>query len=161
MRPHETSGMGSPVGMRSPGGWGTAAAGRGSGESSRVSTEFSLSASELQAMTHCPPRWSGQASWRRRQDFLRLVANALDEPADFFLLVDKSHKLAADYEPDDLVNLKTYPVTVSLGDLRLRKAIMPAVTGDGARRERRTGSRCSSHPGTGPSSTRSTSTRGR
>jgi D-alanyl-D-alanine carboxypeptidase len=54
------------------------------------------------------------------------VADALDEPADFFLLVDKSHKLASDYEPDDLVTLKNYPVAVSSGDLRLRKSIMPA-----------------------------------
>jgi zinc D-Ala-D-Ala carboxypeptidase len=92
----------------------------------RVSTEFSLSSSELEAMTQSLPPEIRTGIMAGQQDFLRLVANVLDEPADFFILVDKNHKLAASYEPDDLVNLKTYPVTVSLGDLQLRKAIMPA-----------------------------------
>lgn len=94
---------------------------------SRVSPEFSLSATELETMTNDLPAGIQAGIMAAPQDFLRLVANALDEPADFFLLVDKSHRLASDYEPDDLVNLKAYPVTVSLGDLHLRKAIMPAV----------------------------------
>jgi D-alanyl-D-alanine carboxypeptidase len=60
------------------------------------------------------------------EDFLRLVAKALDEPASLFVLVDKMHTLAADFAPDDLVNLKAYPLKVSWGDIFLRRAILPA-----------------------------------
>ena len=60
-------------------------------------------------------------------DFLRLVAKTLDEPVGFFVLVDKSHTLPPGFAPDDLVNLKDYPLTVSWGDILLRKAILPAV----------------------------------
>jgi len=97
------------------------------GGSSRVSTEISLSSSELEAMTRGLPREIRTGIMAHQQDFLHLLASVLDEPADFFLLVDKRHTLSAGYEPGDLVSLKTYPVTVSLGDLQLRKAIMPAV----------------------------------
>jgi zinc D-Ala-D-Ala carboxypeptidase len=95
--------------------------------SSRVSTEFSLSSSDLEAMTLALPQEIRSGIMANQQDFLRLVATALEEPAELFVLVDKHHALSADYEPGDLVNLKAYPVTVSLGDLKLRTAIMPAV----------------------------------
>jgi D-alanyl-D-alanine carboxypeptidase len=94
---------------------------------SRVTPELSLSRADLQAMTQSLPRGIRTAITANQQDFQRLLADVLDEPADFFILVDKSHTLAPDYEPDDLVNLKIYPLTVSWGDLFLRKAIMPAV----------------------------------
>jgi len=94
---------------------------------SRITTNIALSSSELEAMTQSLPQGIRAGILASPQDFLRLVGNALDEPAIFFHLVDKRHPLAADYEPEDLVNLKAYPLSVSWGDILLRKAIMPAV----------------------------------
>lgn len=42
-------------------------------------------------------------------------------------LVDKTHGMAADFEPSDLVSLNDYRLQVSRNDLRLRRAIMEAV----------------------------------
>jgi D-alanyl-D-alanine carboxypeptidase len=41
--------------------------------------------------------------------------------------VDKRRSLRPDYEPADLASLNEYPLAVTRKDLRLRKAIMPAV----------------------------------
>jgi zinc D-Ala-D-Ala carboxypeptidase len=94
---------------------------------SRISAEFSLSTSDLQAMTKDLPQAIRNGILADQQGFLQLLAGALDQPAEFFVLVDKRHTLASDYEPDDLVNVKDYSLNVSWGDLLLRKAIMPAV----------------------------------
>jgi D-alanyl-D-alanine carboxypeptidase len=59
------------------------------------------------------------------RDFLRLVARVLNEPAVFFLLVDKKHLLDSTYEPADLVSLRAYSFSVSWGDVSVRKAIIP------------------------------------
>ena len=96
-------------------------------ESSRISAEFALTAAELQAMTQALPEGMRAGIMASPRDFLDLVAATLDEPADFFVLVDKTHKLPSDYAPDDLVNLKAYPLNVSWGDLLVRKAIVPAM----------------------------------
>ena len=93
----------------------------------RIDAEFALSASELRAMTQSLPQEIQARILASPVDFLRLVAMTLDEPASFFVLVDKSHALPADFAPDDLVNLKAYPLNVSWGDILLRKAILPAV----------------------------------
>jgi D-alanyl-D-alanine carboxypeptidase len=93
----------------------------------RVTNEFTLTAADLEAMTRSLPPQIQAGIMAAPRDFLRLVEKALDEPAVFFLLVDKSHPLAPDFAPDDLVNLKDYSLSVSWGDVLLRKAIMPAV----------------------------------
>ncbi len=41
-----------------------------------------------------------------------------------FLLVDKQHELPQNYEPDDIVSLNDYPVSIARKDLKLRKSIM-------------------------------------
>lgn len=46
---------------------------------------------------------------------------------DFLMLVDKSTALPEGYEPGDLVSLNGYPLARNRTDLRLRKAIMPAL----------------------------------
>ena len=94
---------------------------------SRIGVELALSTSELQAMTHSLPQVIQARILASPVDFLSLVAKTLDEPSSFFVLVDKSHTLPPDFAPDDLVNLKAYPLTVSWGDILLRKAILPAV----------------------------------
>jgi len=93
---------------------------------SRITSEFALSTSELKGMTQPLPQGIRAGIMASPRNFLDLVAKVLDEPAIFFSLVDKSHALAPDYEPDDLVNLKDYSLTVLWGDLLVRKAIMPA-----------------------------------
>ncbi len=94
----------------------------------RVSAQFSLSREDLQGMTSSLPRQIQDRILARPKDFLQLAAKVLDEPADFFLLVDKKHPLPADYAPPDPVRLhKDYNLDVSLADVSVRKAIMPAV----------------------------------
>jgi len=92
-----------------------------------IAPGFGLSLAELQSMTRSLPEGIRAGIAARPPEFLHLVAAALDEPAVFFALVDKSHALPPEYEPEDLVNLKAYPLSVSFGDILLRKAIMPAV----------------------------------
>jgi hypothetical protein len=64
---------------------------------------------------------------RQPAAFMELTARVLEEPEEFFVLVDKQHPLSADYVPPDLVPLKGYPVKATWPGLQLRKAIMPAV----------------------------------
>ena len=96
-------------------------------EAPPITTEFALTASELQAMTQSLPPEVRAGIMAAPRDFLHCVAKVLDEPAAYFVLVDKSHPLAPDFAPDDLVNLKAYALSVLWGDVMLRKAIMPAV----------------------------------
>jgi zinc D-Ala-D-Ala carboxypeptidase len=96
-------------------------------EGARIAPEFGLSLAELQSMTRSLPEEIRAGILAEPQEFLHLVAAVLDEPAVFFVLVDKSHTLPPEHEPEDLVNLRAYPLSVLFGDMLLRKAIMPAV----------------------------------
>jgi D-alanyl-D-alanine carboxypeptidase len=89
--------------------------------------EFSLTVQDLQAMTAGLPRTVQDHILGAPRDFLHLLAQVLDEPADYLVLVDKSHLLSADYAPPDLVSLSAYPLSVGRPDLQLRRTIMPAV----------------------------------
>lgn len=51
-----------------------------------------------------------------------------DAAGGLLALVDKSRPLEPGYEPDDLVSLNDYPLSVTRKDLRLRKAVMTAVS---------------------------------
>ena len=93
----------------------------------RVTTGLSLTSAELEAMTASLPQGIRAGILAAPRGFLRLVADALSEPPDFFVLVDKSHPLPADFEPKDLVNLKAYSLTLFLGSVPVRQAIIPAV----------------------------------
>ena len=94
----------------------------------RVSSQFSLSQEDLKGMTSALPRRVQETILARPKDFLQMLVKILDEPADLFLLVDKRHPLPSDYAPLDLVRLhKDYNLDVSLGDVPVRKSIMPAV----------------------------------
>jgi D-alanyl-D-alanine carboxypeptidase len=91
-----------------------------------VSPDFVLSGSELDALTKTVPREIRARILAAPRQFLNQLALVLDEPADLFVLVDKSHALRPDYEPEDLVNIRAYSLNVSLGDVLLRRAIVPA-----------------------------------
>src|SRR5271157_1122150 len=92
----------------------------------RISPEFTLSSRELSTMIHSLPKAIQERILAKPDGFLQLVALVLDERPDFFLLVDKTHALPADYVPPDLVSPADYSLSVSRRTLELRKAIMPA-----------------------------------
>ena len=78
-------------------------------------------------MTTSLPRGIRAGILAAPRDFLRLMADALNEPSDFFVLVDKSHPLPADFEPKDLVSLKASSLSLFWGDVPVRRVILPAV----------------------------------
>ena len=61
------------------------------------------------------------------QAFLEDYLPLLGQPDDLLLLVDKKHELPSDYEPSDLVPLRAPAFDVTRGDLRFRKAYVPAL----------------------------------
>jgi D-alanyl-D-alanine carboxypeptidase len=87
--------------------------------------EFTLTLSELRTLTAALPGSIRQRILGDAPRFLGLLSQALDEPCELLVLVDKRHLLPADYVPPDLVPLSRYPLVVSRNDLSLRKAIMP------------------------------------
>ena len=92
-----------------------------------LSPVFSLSAEQLSHMTAALPADIQQDIRADPADFLRLMATVLDQPEEFFVLVDKRHPLESTYVPPDLVNLKEYPLKTTWPHILLRKAIMPEV----------------------------------
>jgi D-alanyl-D-alanine carboxypeptidase len=93
----------------------------------RAAPEFSLNVQELRAMTSGLPKSVQERIIADRSAFLHLLSQVLDEPAELLVLVDKTHPLASDYEPPDLVSLAAYPLSVSRTDLEIRKSILAAV----------------------------------
>ena len=99
----------------------------GSASGAPVSAQFTLSATDLQELVASLPATLRQKILANASRFLDLAAQSLDEPPDLLVLVDKRHLLPPDSVPPDLVSLAGYPLSVSRGDLLLRKAIMPDV----------------------------------
>jgi D-alanyl-D-alanine carboxypeptidase len=89
--------------------------------------DLSLSSQDLQGMTSALPPSVQARILADPAGFLHLLSQVLDQPADLLVLVDKSHLLASDYVPPDLVKLTAYSLSLSRNDLRLRASIMPAV----------------------------------
>jgi zinc D-Ala-D-Ala carboxypeptidase len=89
--------------------------------------EFSLTIQDLRLMTTALPKTVQDRIITDSRSFLHLLSLVLDEPAEYLVLVDKSHPLLPDYVPPDLVSLGAYPLSISRGDLSLRRAIMPDV----------------------------------
>jgi len=59
--------------------------------------------------------------------FLEDYRPLLSQNEDLLVLVDKKHELASDYEPSDLVALRSPAFEVNRGDLKFRKAYLPAL----------------------------------
>jgi zinc D-Ala-D-Ala carboxypeptidase len=93
----------------------------------RAAPEFSLTVQDLRAMTAGLPKTAQDRIVAGHAEFLHLLAQVLDEPADLLVLVDKTHPLAPDYVPPDLVKLTGYPLAASRTDLELRGSVMTAV----------------------------------
>jgi zinc D-Ala-D-Ala carboxypeptidase len=114
----------------------TAAAGRDTaeGEGTSMARETPQDPREtafMAAVGALPPEQAlatSAAFAAEKERFFTLLAEAESaEAGDLLQLVDKTHGLAADFEPADLVSLNDYKLQVSRNDLRLRKAIMDAV----------------------------------
>jgi len=90
--------------------------------------EFSLSAGELDSMTAGLPSAMRDRIAENPEEFLSMLAAVLDQPESLTWLVDKTHALAADYAPSDLVSLDQYDqLTLRNTGLKLRRAIMPGL----------------------------------
>jgi zinc D-Ala-D-Ala carboxypeptidase len=92
-----------------------------------VVPEFSLTRGDLAAMIKDQPSTVQERILAAPDRFLSLLAVVLAEPADLFVLVDKSHALAANAVPADLVSLNGTGLKVTRNDLSLRKVLMPAL----------------------------------
>jgi zinc D-Ala-D-Ala carboxypeptidase len=97
-----------------------------SASGARAGAEFALTPRDLAAMIQTLPKTVQDRIRADTEGFFGLVARVLDEPPDFFLLVDKSHALPADYAPPDLVSPSAYSLDVGRSDILLRKVIMPS-----------------------------------
>jgi zinc D-Ala-D-Ala carboxypeptidase len=93
----------------------------------RITPEFSLTIDDLRGMTSSLPADVREGILARPSAFLELMTKVLDQPADFFILVDKQHPLPAGYVPADLVPLRKYPLRTTWPGLMLRKVIMRPV----------------------------------
>ncbi len=88
--------------------------------------EILVTSDELETVTAGLPAGQREAILERPQVFLELIDQALNQPYEYTVLVDKSHGLEADFAPDDLVSLNEYPqLETTRNDLSLKKAIMP------------------------------------
>jgi len=97
------------------------------GAAPKFTAGFALSPEDLVQITESLPADIQGVIRASPGDFLKLLAAVLDQPAEFFLLVDKHHPLGAAYVPPDLVRLEHYPVKVSWPHVLLRKDIMADV----------------------------------
>jgi len=97
------------------------------GAGARAAPEFTFTVRELKKVTSTLPKGVRDRILAEPRAFLQLLAQVLDQPAEYLVLVDKRHLLDAGYVPPDLVSLGDYPLAVSRKDLSLRKAIMPDV----------------------------------
>ncbi len=109
----------------------------GSRRSEWIVPGFALTREELGSMIAPLPEDISARIQADPAGFMDLVARVLDQPPDYFTLVDKSHPLPDGYVPPDLVSLNGYPLSVNRRDLRLRASIMPSVVAlsDAARRD--------------------------
>ena len=92
-----------------------------------ISPDFTITRPELESMVGSMPSDISERILATPDAFLALLAKLLDEPAGYFVLVDKTHPIGESYLPPDLVRLTDYPLAVARNDLELRKAIMPEV----------------------------------
>ncbi len=86
---------------------------------------FDLTEAELIEMISGLPSKIKTRIMEKSGEFLKLIDRALTLPEKTLVLVDKDHPLPADYIPEDLVNLNTYPLVLSKKNLILRRTILP------------------------------------
>ncbi|MFO7780914.1 MAG: M15 family metallopeptidase [Spirochaetia bacterium] len=89
--------------------------------------DFTMTQTELEALTADAPRAARAAVAEKPQYFLELAAHLLELPSVQLRLVDKDHALPADAVPDDLVVLDRYAevLTLNRSGLSLRAVLIP------------------------------------
>jgi D-alanyl-D-alanine carboxypeptidase len=88
---------------------------------------FSLTRESLAGLTGELPPGIREAILARPAEFLSLMQAVMEEPEGLLVLVDKKHPLPEGWEPQDLVNLKDYPLRLSRQNLQLRAILMPVL----------------------------------
>jgi zinc D-Ala-D-Ala carboxypeptidase len=88
---------------------------------------FSFTRVEFDQLVAILPQASREPMSARPTSFLDLLVELRSEPEELTWLVDKSHHLAGEYEPSDLVELDDYParLDVSRTGHRVRALILP------------------------------------
>lgn len=94
-----------------------------------VHPDFDLDRATLDRLIAALPADGREAARTAPRAFLDHVAALLSVEPVLLLLVDKTHRLPADYVPDDLVPLSDYRdrLVLNRSDLSLRTAIVPAL----------------------------------
>ena len=88
--------------------------------------DFSITTDELTSFAAgLTDREVGMRIVQGPHEFLILMRELLSEPAELFLIADKEHTLPAEYIPEDLVPLTSFPIALNREDLRLRAIVMP------------------------------------
>jgi D-alanyl-D-alanine carboxypeptidase len=98
------------------------------GAQALVDPSFTFTAETLAPVLKALPEGSRAAALANPKAFLEDYKPLLSQPADLLILVDKKNELAEDYEPSDLTALKAPAFAVNRGDLKFRKAYLPALT---------------------------------
>jgi zinc D-Ala-D-Ala carboxypeptidase len=92
-----------------------------------ITREFTLTKADLAALVKSEPAAIREKITAAPDAFLVLLASVLAQPADLLVLVDKTHALAADAAPPDLVPLSQTSLKGTRNDLSVRRAILPAL----------------------------------
>ena len=85
---------------------------------------FTLKRHELVGLAEGAPAEARQRILEAPRDLLDLLLRVMNGPQDLLVLVDKTHALARDFEPADLVLLSRFPLAASRKDLRLKAAAL-------------------------------------
>jgi D-alanyl-D-alanine carboxypeptidase len=87
--------------------------------------DFTITMSRLEPLVEDLPKDIRLNILNRPEYFLQLLKEILSQPEDTFYLVDKDHALPAEYAPEDLVLLSSYPISINRSNLELRAGIIP------------------------------------
>jgi len=89
--------------------------------------EFEISLGNLMEKIQCEPDSVSKNIHARPEYFLELSRQFLELPEWARVLVDRQHPLPEGYQPEDLVLLNTYPLSLNRSNLQLSRSCMPAV----------------------------------
>jgi D-alanyl-D-alanine carboxypeptidase len=92
-----------------------------------LSPSYSFTADTFAPVIQALPEQLRAAVQADPKAFLEDYKPLLSQPEDLLILVDKKHALPSDYEPADIVPLRSPAFDISRGDLKFRKAYVPAL----------------------------------
>ena len=98
------------------------------GAQTLIHPSYTFTADTFAAVVKAVPEPFRAAVVANPKEFLEDYRPLLSQPADLLVLVDKKNELAADYEPDDLITLKSPAFVVNKPGMKFRKAYLPQLT---------------------------------